>query len=277
MRTSWVIFALTVLAAGAQPCAALSRGAPDAQATDSQATAADPHPDPRPALLKLLPAGSKLEDLKPSPIAGLYQFMQGADVSYLTADGKYFLDGNVYDMATRANLTEAIRSRARVAMIDAVPESQMVIFSPKNPLHTITVFTDVDCQYCRKLHSEIAEINKLGIRVRYLFFPRTGPNTESWRKAEVVWCSADRNEAFTRAKAGAELDMNKTCGATPVAREYALGQSIGVRGTPAIVTDGGDFINGYMPPRELLQTLKQLQAAARTSGEGAERTARQAP
>ena len=277
MRTSWVIFALSVLAAGAQPCAALSRGAPDAQATDSQATAADPQTDPRLALLKLLPAGSKLEDLKPSPIAGIYQFTQGADVSYLTADGKYFLDGNVYDMATRANLTEAIRARARAAMIDAVPESQMVIFSPKNPIYTVTVFTDVDCQYCRKLHSEIAEINKLGIRVRYLFFPRTGPNTESWRKAEVVWCSADRNEAFTRAKAGAELDMNKTCGATPVAREYALGQSIGVRGTPAIVTDGGDFINGYMPPRELLQTLKQLQAAARTSGEGAERTARQAP
>jgi thiol:disulfide interchange protein DsbC len=279
MRTSWVIFALTVLAAGAPASGAQApvTQAPVTQAPDSQAAAADPHTDQRAALLKLLPAGSKLEDLKPSPIAGIYQFTQGADVSYLTADGKYFLDGNVYDMATRANLTEAIRARARAAMIDAVPESQMVIFSPKNPIYTVTVFTDVDCQYCRKLHSEIAEINKLGIRVRYLFFPRTGPNTESWRKAEVVWCSADRNEAFTRAKAGAELDMNKTCGATPVAREYALGQSIGVRGTPAIVTDGGDFINGYMPPPELLKTLKQLQAAARANGEGAERTARQAP
>ena len=108
----------------------------------------------------------------------------------------------------------------------------MLIFSPKNPLYTITVFTDVDCQYCRKLHSEIAELNRLGVRVRYMFYPRTGPNTESWRKAEVVWCSADRNEALTRAKAGAQLDMNKTCGPTPVAREYALGQSLGVRGTP---------------------------------------------
>ena len=146
-------------------------------------------------------------------------------MSYLTADGKYFLDGNVYDMATRENLTEALRARARLALINAVPESQMLIFSPKNPQYTITVFTDVDCQYCRKLHSEMAELNKLGVRVRYLFYPRTGPNTESWRKAEVVWCSADRNEALTRAKAGAQLDMNKTCGPTPVAREYALGQS----------------------------------------------------
>ena len=265
MRTSWVIFALTVLAAGSQPCGAQATvaQAPDSQAPDPQAAAADAHPDQRPALLKLLPAGTKLEDLKPSPIPGIYQFTQGAEVSYLTADGKYFLDGNVYDMATRANLTEAIRARARAAMIDAVPESQMVIFSPKNPIYTVTVFTDVDCQYCRKLHSEIAEINKLGIRVRYLFFPRTGPNTESWRKAEVVWCSADRNEAFTRAKAGAELDMNKSCGTTPVAREYALGQNIGVRGTPAIITESGDFISGYMPPRDLLQAIKQLQVAQR--------------
>ena len=174
---------------------------------------ADQSADPRAALLKLLPAGSKLEDLQPSPIAGIYEFMQGAEVSYLTADGKYFIDGNLYDMKSRENLTEALRARARLALINAVPESQMLIFAPKNPQYTITVFTDVDCAYCRKLHSEMAEFNRLGVRVRYMFFPRTGPNTESWKKAEVVWCSADRNEALTRAKAGAQLDMNKTCDA----------------------------------------------------------------
>jgi thiol:disulfide interchange protein DsbC len=219
--------------------------------------------DPRAALVKLLPAGAKIEDLKPSPIPGLYEFVQGADVSYLTADGKFFLDGNVYDMSTRENLTEVLRTHARLALINAVPESQMVIFSPKNPLYTITVFTDVDCQYCRKLHSEMAELNKLGVRVRYMFYPRSGPNSESWRKAEVVWCSPDRNEALTRAKAGGQLDMNKTCAPTPVAREYALGQSIGVRGTPAILTERGDYISGYLPPRELVQEIKQLQFANR--------------
>jgi thiol:disulfide interchange protein DsbC len=189
--------------------------------------------------------------------------MQGADISYLTADGKFFLDGNLYDMQSRENLTEVLRARARLALISAVPESQMVIFGPKNPLYTITVFTDVDCAYCRKLHSEMAELNRLGVRVRYMFFPRTGPNTESWKKAEVVWCSPDRNEALTRAKTGAQLDMGKTCDATPIAREYALGQSIGVRGTPAIVTESGDYISGYMPPRELIQQIKALQVAKR--------------
>jgi len=224
---------------------------------------ADPAPDPRVALLKRLPAGSKIEDLHPSQIPGVYEIIQGADVSYLTADGKYFLDGNLYDMDTHVNLTEELRTRARVAMINAVPESQMVIFGPKNPQYTITVFTDVDCAYCRQLHKDMAELNRLGVRVRYMFYPRTGPNTESWKKAEVVWCSADRNEALTRAKAGAVLDLTKTCATTPVAREYALGQSIGVRGTPAILTENGDYLAGYSPPRELVQQIKDLQLAKR--------------
>jgi thiol:disulfide interchange protein DsbC len=224
---------------------------------------ADQAADPRAALLKRLPAGSKVEDLQPSPVPGLYQYTQGAEVSYLTADGKYFLDGNLYDMDSRENLTEVLRTHARLAMISAVPESQMLIFGPKNPLYTITVFTDVDCAYCRKLHSEMAELNRMGVRVRYMFYPRTGPNTESWKKAEVVWCSPDRNEALTRAKAGIAMDMSKTCDGTPVAREYALGQSIGVRGTPAILTENGDYISGYMPPRELVQQIKDLQVAKR--------------
>jgi thiol:disulfide interchange protein DsbC len=246
-------------------CAAQSYAAkveappPKTDAPAAEAAAADP----RAALLKLLPAGSKVEDLRPSPIAGIYEYTQGAEVSYMTADGRYFIDGNLYDMKSRDNLTEVLRSHARVALIGAVPESEMLIFSPANPKYTITVFTDVDCAYCRKLHSQMAELNRLGIRVRYMFFPRTGPGTESWKKAEVVWCSPNRNEALTRAKAGATLDMNKVCAPTPVKREYELGESIGVRGTPAIVTENGDYIAGYMEPRELLGELKELQVAKR--------------
>jgi thiol:disulfide interchange protein DsbC len=222
-----------------------------------------PASDPRAALLKLLPAGSKLDDLRPSPIPGIYEFVQGADVSYLTADGKYFIDGNVYDMKTRDNLTEILRSHARVALIGSVPESEMLIFGPSNPKYTITVFTDVDCAYCRKLHSQMAELNRLGIRVRYMFYPRSGPNTESWHKAEVVWCSPNRNEALTHAKTGAALDMTKVCAVTPVKREYELGENLGVRGTPAIFSENGDYISGYMEPRELLAQLKEYQLAKR--------------
>jgi thiol:disulfide interchange protein DsbC len=266
-----ILAALTLVACtaglGVRPASADQGQSPSSQgqppSSQGQPPSGGQAADPRAALLKRLPAGSKVEDLRPSPIPGIYELVQGADISYLTTDGKYFIDGSLYDMDSRENLTEAVRARARLAMISAVPESQMVIFSPKNPLYTITVFTDVDCAYCRKLHSEIAELNRLGVRVRYLFYPRTGPNTDSWKKAEVVWCSPNRNEALTRAKSGAQLDMSKTCDATPVAREYALGVSIGVRGTPAIITERGDYITGYMPPRDLVQQIKDLQVAKR--------------
>ncbi len=237
-------------------CALLGAARPAAAAEWAQTAGKDP----RAALLKLLPAGSKLDDLKPSPIPGIYEYSQGTDVSYLTADGKYFIDGSIYDMATRENLTESRRSRMRASLIDELPEPQMLIFSPTNPRYTVTVFTDVDCPYCRKLHGDIAEINKLGIRVRYLAYPRTGPNTESWRKAEAVWCAADRNEAFTRAITGAKVDTAKLCAPNPVAREYALGQSLGVRGTPAILTENGQYISGYMPPQDLLKAIKEAQS-----------------
>jgi thiol:disulfide interchange protein DsbC len=254
------VLTLLFCAAASNVRAAAAAAPAHAQAPPEQPAAAA---DPRVALLKLLPAGSKLEDLRPSPIAGIYEFTQGAEISYLTADGKYYIDGNLYDMKSRDNLTEALRTHARVALINSVPESEMLIFSPPNPKYTITVFTDVDCAYCRKLHSEMAEINRMGIRVRYMFFPRTGPGTESWKKAEVVWCSPNRNEALTRAKAGATLDMNKICAPTPVKREYELGENIGVRGTPAIITESGDYIAGYMEPRELLDQLKEFQVAKR--------------
>ena len=95
-------------------------------------------------------------------------------------------------------------------MIDTVPESEMLVFAPKEPAkYTITVFTDIDCGYCRRLHSQIAEYNRLGIRVRYMFFPRSGPDTESWHKAEAVWCASNRNDALTRAKNGEDLKSPK--------------------------------------------------------------------
>jgi len=247
--------AATATAAASAPVATTPAAAGTAAGEDAK--------DPRTLLLKRLPPGSKLEELHASPIPGIYEFQQGAEISYLTADGRYFIDGNVYDMDTRQNLSEARRAQARAALIAAVPESQMIVFSPDNPRYTITVFTDVDCAYCRKLHSEIAQINKLGVRVRYMFYPRSGPGTESWRKAEAVWCSVNRNEALTRAKGGAALDLSKPCPVNPVNREYTLGQEIGVRGTPAIVTESGDYISGYLPPQDLVNQIKDLQIARR--------------
>jgi thiol:disulfide interchange protein DsbC len=201
--------------------------------------------------------GAKPGDLHATPIQGLYEFRQGADLVYVTADGRYGISGDIYRVADKQNLTETRRRELRLALINAMPESSMVVFAPASAAkYTVTVFTDVDCTYCRELHRQIAEYNRLGVKVRYLFFPRTGPDTESWSKAEQVWCSADRRAALTRAKLGEALKAPATC-ANPVAQGYALGRAIGLNGTPGIVTESGQLLPGYAPPDILLQELQQ--------------------
>jgi thiol:disulfide interchange protein DsbC len=211
--------------------------------------------DPRVALASKIP-GTHPEDLRPSPVPGIYELTRGADLIYVTTDGKFAFVGDLYDLPKNANLTEEQRKTVRVKMISAIPESQMVIFGPKTPRYTVTVFTDVDCAYCRQLHSQIAEYNRLGVRVRYIFYPRSGPDTESWTKAEQVWCSPDRNDALTRAKLGQALKA-KPCADNPVAREYALGKDFQLEGTPAIVLADGELVPGYMPPDMLVKHLKE--------------------
>ena len=214
-----------------------------------------PAADPRIELSKKIP-GTTPDELHTTPIAGMYELVQGTEIAYVTSDGKYAISGDLYDLPRNDNLTEVRRRDIRVKLLASVPESDMLIFSPRDPKYTVTVFTDVDCGYCRKLHSEMAELNRLGVRVRYMFYPRTGPNTESWTKAEQVWCSTNRNEALTRAKLGEQLKSPKSCGPSPVGRDYEIGQKFDIRGTPAIVMNNGEMLGGYLSPMQLVQHLQ---------------------
>ena len=181
--------------------------------------------DPRIELAKKIP-GTTPDELHASPIPGMWEVVRGTDIAYVTSDGKYAISGDLYDLAKNDNLTEVRRKDIRMKLLATVPESDMLIFGPRDPKYTVTVFTDVDCAYCRKLHSQIAEYNRLGVRVRYMFYPRSGPNTDSWTKAEQVWCSTNRNDALTRAKLGEELKSPK------ILRQLAGGT--GLRDGPAV-------------------------------------------
>lgn len=203
----------------------------------------------------------RVEDVRPSVIDGLYEVTSGAEVGYVSYDGRFYVDGDVFDMASRDNLTEERRQQGRRALLAGVSDAEAILFAPQGAVrHTLTVFTDVDCTYCRRMHGEIAEFNRLGFSVRYLMFPRGGPGSESWRKAEAVWCSADRRDALTRAKRG-EAVKARRC-ATPVAAQYELGKKLGIRGTPGIITGDGEYLAGYLPAASLLEYLSAPAVAA---------------
>ena len=203
--------------------------------------------------------GVTAEDLKDSALAGFYEISVGSQVAYISVDGRFLFEGELYDLEQSENLTEASRSRARVDVLEGVDPETMIVFSPPDGQvdHTITIFTDIDCGYCRQFHREIEQVTALGIEVQYLFYPRTGPDTDSWFKAERVWCADDRNSALTSAKLGGHVP-EITCVANPVATHYDLGAQVGVTGTPSIYTSGGRHIGGYLPPQQLLATLTQL-------------------
>ena len=190
------------------------------------------------------------EKIVPSPVAGLYEVRVGSKIAYVSADGRYLLQGEIIDLTTDRNLTESRRESLRRDVLNELDEADMVVFSPPNPTTTVTVFTDVDCGYCRKLHKQIAAYNALGIKVRYMYFPRSGPGTESWTKAEQVACAKDPKSALTRSKLG-EVLKDKPCQPNPVARHFEIGRDFGLQGTPAIILDSGELIGGYLDPAEL--------------------------
>lgn len=226
---------------------------PAEQPATTAAAAAAATADPRAEIARHIP-GARPDQLRATPIPDIWEFTRGGEIGYVTADGRYAISGDLYDLKSDANLTETRRREVRLKLLAEVPESEMLVFGPKDPKYTVTVFTDVDCPYCRKLHSEIGEYNRLGIRVRYLLYPRTGPNTPSWTKAEQVWCSTDRNDALTRAKLGQAL-QDKPCAHNPVAATWALGREFNIDGTPAIVMTNGELLPGYLPPDVLFKHL----------------------
>ena len=195
-------------------------------------------------------------DVRPSPIEGLYEVSSGTEVGYVSADGRFYVDGDIFDMGSKANLTEDRRRQGRLALLASVRDQDAIVFAPNGqPRHTLTVFTDVDCVHCRRMHQEIDELNRLGVRVRYLMYPRGGPGTESWQQAEAVWCSADRKDALTRAKRGETLKAGKC--ATPVAAQYELGREVGINATPGIITETGEFLRGYSNAASLAAYLDE--------------------
>jgi thiol:disulfide interchange protein DsbC len=207
-----------------------------------------------------------VDAIRATPLPGVYELQSGMNFGYISGDGRFLIEGDLNDLVSGQRLTENRRREARAGLMAAIGPDQAIEYAPAGtPKYTITVFTDIDCGYCRKLHQHMAEYNADGIAVRYVFFPRSGPNTESFYKAERVWCSADRQVALNKAKAGENVEADTGC-ANPIGDHLRLAGELGLRGTPAIVLPDGELIPGYQPPAALLQILAEHAASAAKPG-----------
>lgn len=201
------------------------------------------------------------ENVTGSPVNGWYTVHKGSIVAYISADGRYLLQGDMIDLDQQVNLSELARSESRRELMSSMGDDEVILFSPAEVKHSITVFTDVDCTYCRKLHSQIDEYMAEGIEVRYMLYPRGGPASASWSTSEDVWCARDRNSALTAAKLGQKFDTQK-CDKSAISKHYLLGQKVGLSGTPAIVFEDGTLVSGYLPPAALASRLQSVQQSA---------------
>ena len=205
--------------------------------------------------LEALLPGMVVQTLEPLENTDLYEALVDGEIVYFSKDGRYVFQGDIIDIESRQNITENKRRGLKKEEIDSFNEADMIIFEAEKTKHTLTVFTDIDCGYCRKLHQQISEYNALGIKVRYMAFPRSGLDSESFDKAVSVWCADDRKQAMTDAKSGSSIKVN-SCD-NPIKDHFEAGRRLGITGTPALFLESGELLPGYIPPMRLIQILDE--------------------
>ena len=204
------------------------------------------------ALAKAMPT-VKIKSLTPSQVPGLQEVVIPGAIFYVSDDGKYLLQGHLINIEAKKDITEEKLATLRLKELEAVGKDNMIIFKAEKSKHTVSIFTDIDCGYCRKLHSEMDQYLAAGISIQYLFFPRAGKGSESYDKAVSVWCAKDRKKALTAAKLGTDPEK-KTCD-NPIDKHMELAEIFETRGTPMIITEKGNVLPGYVPADKLLKAL----------------------
>lgn len=207
----------------------------------------------------------EITSIKQTPMPGIYQLAAGNEYIYITGNGRYLIQGDLIDMDKQWNLTEQERADWRKQLFESVDEKDMIVFAAEEEQHSIFVFTDIDCGYCRKLHEEIDTLNSQGVTVKYLAYPATGEYTKGWAQMAEVWCATDRQQALTDAKLGNRdgLAGDKSpeqvmdCAET-IKQQYKMANTIDVIGTPAIYLESGDAIKGYLPPAKLVERIDSM-------------------
>ncbi len=204
--------------------------------------------------LQLIMPGAIIGSVEPLADTGLYETVVNGEIIYFSADAQYAFRGDVIDLATRTNVTENRRISVRQTILSSLDEQDLIIYEPKEEVaYVVTVFTDIDCGYCRKLHRQMADYNDLGIRIRYMAFPRAGIDSASFNIAKNVWCAKDRRKAMTDAKNG--IAVGSVDCDTPVRAHYEMGRQLGITSTPTLFLQSGQMLPGYIPPARLKQLL----------------------
>lgn len=207
--------------------------------------------------------GIAIHKIDETPLAGIVLVMTEEGSFYASEDGRFFIQGKIYDLAGKraVDLADASMAELRVEGMKRFT-NDMIVYPAENEKHVVTVFTDITCGYCRQMHKQINQYNDLGITIRYLAYPRSGildkfgNVSQGFKDLNSIWCNEDPARALTNAKNGGSV-AQRICD-KPIKEEFEFGRQVGVNGTPAIVLADGSMIPGYQPPEKLIQVLENM-------------------
>jgi thiol:disulfide interchange protein DsbC len=209
--------------------------------------------------------GLEIDSVKASAMPGLVELITSQGLFYASADGKFFIQGKLYGLGGKVtNYSEESLAQVRVDGMNKFSDA-MIVYPAKNEKHVVTVFTDITCGYCRKMHEEMEDYNDKGITVRYLAYPRSGVKDRSgnysqgFKDLRSIWCHEDPEVALTKAKMGSNV-AQRICD-KPIEDEFNFGRQVGVNGTPAVILENGMMLPGYQEPSALLTILEQVKTA----------------
>ncbi|WP_299696317.1 DsbC family protein [Hydrocarboniphaga sp.] len=239
-------------------------------ASTTPSIAADAAPDPeleqmRDRLATRLPEVRR-EDVQRSAAPGLFEVRSGMTFGYVTADGLYVISGEMADLSTGERITEARRDRERLGIAQRL-QPDAIVFAPAAPTQWITVFTDVDCHYCRLLHREVPELNKLGIGIRYVFFSKYGSPSQAYDRARVIWCQKDRQASLNVGLLSGVVPTRDASCKDPVRDQYQAAVDLGIHGTPAMILPDGGLFYGYAKAESIVEEIRSRAAAAAPRGD----------
>lgn len=207
-------------------------------------------------LKSTLQPGIEIHSVKPSPVKGVYQVRIASDLLYLSEDGSYLFTGDIYDLASKVNLTEKASRVITQEALASVADGDKIIYKAPNEKYKISVFTDISCPYCTKLHQHIDDFNQAGITVEYLAFPRAGADSVAAKNMQRIWCAKDKAAAMDKAKID-KTYPESDCEGQQAKEQFELGRQLGINATPTLIFSDGQIKPGYVNSQQLLAILKE--------------------
>ena len=219
--------------------------------TLGQAFAASPEDTIRQTLNERIPQLTKIDEVRTTPMQGLYEVRVGTDVFYTDAQGNYLIQGELIDTQARRNLTEdRIKALTAVKFSDLPLNDAIKVVQGKGE-RQIAVFADPNCGYCKRFERDMQSVDNVTMHV--FLIPILSP--DSVEKSRNIWCAKDQAKAWQDYMLKGEKSTSATCDTKALERNLAFAHKYKITGTPTIIFTDNTRVPGAISAKDVEKRL----------------------